>query len=258
MVTGHESAAAIGTQGDEPRLEVRRIKEGDVAAAERALRAAEGWLDAQSLAVSVSLQGAFAKLGTHSYGVIDLALRSADLDNPIPADRLATYAAALTGETGPLSPEEVSVRVHDAVAPDAGWPVAKRHGAVTRAVYDAVKREYWRSRGRPGPLWREPTRPVLKILLPAQWRELRGGAPWLGSPLDKRDGFIHLSAPEQLEGTLKAHFSDMERVWLVTCEASALGDALRWEPSRDGQLFPHLYRPLALSDVYLVRPRWLS
>ena len=62
-----------------------------------------------------------------------------------------------------------------------------------------------------------------------------------GSADDVRDGFIHLSAAHQLAGTLAKHFKGQTDLVLITLDADALGDALRWEPSRDGDLFPHLY-----------------
>ncbi|PZU46877.1 MAG: DUF952 domain-containing protein [Sphingomonas sp.] len=89
---------------------------------------------------------------------------------------------------------------------------------------------------------------VFKIFRAGEWAafELRGRFD--GSADDLRDGFIHLSTAEQLDGTLARHFSGESG--LVVAEMDVTDDpALRWEASRGGALFPHLYRPLTLADV---------
>lgn len=63
------------------------------------------------------------------------------------------------------------------------------------------------------------------------------------------EGFVHCSTPEQLDGTIERHFEGVDELVLLRMDPHALGEDLRWEPSRDGQLFPHLYRPVSLSDV---------
>ncbi|MCB9740593.1 MAG: DUF952 domain-containing protein [Deltaproteobacteria bacterium] len=95
---------------------------------------------------------------------------------------------------------------------------------------------------------------VVKILRADQWRTLRDEGRFDGSDADLRDGFIHLSLPEQVEGTLQRHFADRHDLWLVSFDADTLGDALRWEPSRGGALFPHLYGPLTLDRVVDAAP----
>ncbi len=65
----------------------------------------------------------------------------------------------------------------------------------------------------------------------------------------RRDGFIHFSTAAQLEGTLRKHFAGRSGLFLIAIDADRLGDALRWEPSRGGDLFPHLYAPLELASV---------
>jgi uncharacterized protein (DUF952 family) len=77
----------------------------------------------------------------------------------------------------------------------------------------------------------------------ALWRDL---GITHGSPDDKRDGFIHFSAAGQLTGTLIKHFSAHDRLWLVSANPGRMGPALKWEPSRGGQLFPHLYRAFSI------------
>jgi uncharacterized protein (DUF952 family) len=82
---------------------------------------------------------------------------------------------------------------------------------------------------------------VFKILTGPQWALWRGLGVTLGSHDDRRDGFIHFSSAAQTIGTLSKHFPAHDRLWLVRAEAVRMGPALKWEPSRSGQLFPHLY-----------------
>lgn len=70
-----------------------------------------------------------------------------------------------------------------------------------------------------------------------------------GMPVDRKDGYIHFSTAAQLPETLALHFRGQGGLVLLAVPTAALGDALRWEPSRGGRLFPHLYGPLAMSTV---------
>ena len=70
-----------------------------------------------------------------------------------------------------------------------------------------------------------------------------------GSQVDLADGFIHFSTAEQVEETSARHFAGQDGLMLVAVDGAALGGGLRWEPSRHGDLFPHLYGPLPLSAV---------
>ena len=88
---------------------------------------------------------------------------------------------------------------------------------------------------------------VYKVCTAIEWRAAEVAGNYTGSADDIRDGFIHLSTAGQLPGTLAKHFSCRTDVLLVTFEAAALGDRLKWEPSRGGQLFPHLYEPLRVA-----------
>jgi uncharacterized protein (DUF952 family) len=89
---------------------------------------------------------------------------------------------------------------------------------------------------------------VVKLLRAAEWEAFRASGGFAGSPDDLRDGFIHLSTPEQVAGTAERHFAGEDGLVAVTLRLA--GDpALRWEVSHGGQPFPHLYRPLALVDV---------
>ena len=75
-----------------------------------------------------------------------------------------------------------------------------------------------------------------------------------GAPVDVADGFVHFSTAGQLAETAARHFTAEDGLWLLACDPAALGPALRWEPSRGGALFPHLYRPLARADLVWARP----
>lgn len=73
-----------------------------------------------------------------------------------------------------------------------------------------------------------------------------------GSVHDRRDGFIHFSTAEQVPGTFAKHFAGKRDLVILRADAEALGDRLRWEPSRGGELFPHLYGDLAFEDLSFV------
>ena len=87
-------------------------------------------------------------------------------------------------------------------------------------------------------------RAIFKICPASAWRDAERDGVYRGSADDLRDGFIHFSTAEQVAGTAKKHFSGQSGLVLVTLDADALGEALRWEPSRGGALFPHLYGEL--------------
>jgi uncharacterized protein (DUF952 family) len=90
---------------------------------------------------------------------------------------------------------------------------------------------------------------VFKILRRAEWDAFRAAGETLGAPADLADGYIHLSTAEQVAGTAARHFATESDLVLVALDTDRLGPDLRWEPARGGALFPHLYRPLRLSDV---------
>lgn len=95
---------------------------------------------------------------------------------------------------------------------------------------------------------------VYKILQSQQAVELIAGGHFAGSADDIRDGFVHLSTRDQLDGTMARHFAAATALVIGACLSARLGDRLAWEPSRDGALFPHLYRPLTLADVTALIP----
>ncbi|WP_304615421.1 DUF952 domain-containing protein [Paracoccus sp. (in: a-proteobacteria)] len=95
---------------------------------------------------------------------------------------------------------------------------------------------------------------IHKILRAQEWRQFQAEGRTEGAPVDLSDGYIHFSTAAQLPGTLSRHFADEHDLVLVSCDAASLGDALKWEPSRGGDLFPHLYRALEMGDVVSWRP----
>ena len=96
--------------------------------------------------------------------------------------------------------------------------------------------------------------PVIKLLRSDEWAYLQATGEFAGSPDDRRDGFIHLSAPDQVAATLAKWFVGVAGVMAISFDADALGADLRWEPARGGTPFPHLYRPLHLAEVVSVDP----
>lgn len=90
---------------------------------------------------------------------------------------------------------------------------------------------------------------VYKVLRSEEWQTLDAEGETDGAPVDRADGYIHFSTAEQLDETLRKHFTGIDGLVIAACDADALKDALRWEPSRGGALFPHLYRRLRRDDV---------
>lgn len=90
---------------------------------------------------------------------------------------------------------------------------------------------------------------VYKILSREEWAQAERDGVFHGSEVDRRDGYIHLSAADQLERTISLWFAGRDDLVLVAIEAERLVDALKWEPSRGGALFPHYYAPLAVASV---------
>jgi uncharacterized protein (DUF952 family) len=90
---------------------------------------------------------------------------------------------------------------------------------------------------------------IYKIFRAPEWALLRANGETAGAPVDIADGFIHFSTADQVAETAAKHFAGERDLILVAVEAEALGDALKWEVSRGGARFPHLYRRLATDDV---------
>ncbi len=94
-----------------------------------------------------------------------------------------------------------------------------------------------------------PPARVYKICTAAQWREAQAAGAFRGADVDLRDGYIHFSTAAQLAETAARHFAGQTDLVLIAVDAAALGSALRWEPARGGDLFPHLYGALAMPAV---------
>lgn len=95
---------------------------------------------------------------------------------------------------------------------------------------------------------------IYKIASREQWEDASRRGAFTGSPDDVRDGFIHLSTRDQLDGTLRKHFAGQRDLVLIEVNAALVADNLRWEPSRGGQLFPHIYGVLPVAAVTRFRP----
>ena len=91
---------------------------------------------------------------------------------------------------------------------------------------------------------------IYKIVPAALWEAAEKSGEFRGAPVDVAAGFIHFSAAHQVRETAAKHFKDQNGLLLIAIEAEALGPALKWEPSRGGALFPHLYAPLPLPAVH--------
>ena len=88
---------------------------------------------------------------------------------------------------------------------------------------------------------------AFKILSRADWRASLAEGAYDGSPVDHADGYIHLSAADQLAVTAAKHYAGQSDLMLVEVDLDALGETLIWEPSRGGALFPHIYGPLPVA-----------
>lgn len=100
------------------------------------------------------------------------------------------------------------------------------------------------------------TRPAVayKVLTCSQMAELETEGVFAGAPVDLADGYIHLSTAAQLGATVDKHFAGQGDLHLVAVDLDALADAVKWEPSRGGDLFPHIYAALPLSTVIAYGP----
>lgn len=95
---------------------------------------------------------------------------------------------------------------------------------------------------------------IFKILGDAEWREAQTTGVYVGAPVDLADGYIHFSTADQAPETAAKHFKGREDLLIAAFDPDALGEALRWETSRGGALFPHLYRSLKTQEALWVAP----
>jgi uncharacterized protein (DUF952 family) len=95
--------------------------------------------------------------------------------------------------------------------------------------------------------------PIIYKICPASaWREAERSGVYAGSADDARDGYIHFSTAAQVPATAAKYFTGQQGLFLIAVDAGALGEALRWEPARGGDLFPHLYGELDFDAVLSV------
>ncbi len=92
---------------------------------------------------------------------------------------------------------------------------------------------------------------IYKISPRDAWQQAVEVGVFRGAPVDELDGYIHFSTAAQVVETAAKHFAGQDDLMLVAVDAVRLGDALKWEPSRGGALFPHLYGPLPMEAVSL-------
>jgi uncharacterized protein (DUF952 family) len=93
-----------------------------------------------------------------------------------------------------------------------------------------------------------------KVLTADELAALEHDGSFAGAPVDLADGYIHLSTAAQLAETIDKHFAGQDDLQLVAVDLDALGEVVKWEPSRGGQLFPHIYAPLTLDVVLAYSP----
>lgn len=95
---------------------------------------------------------------------------------------------------------------------------------------------------------------IYKIFRTPEWEALRRDGSTLGAPIDLADGYVHFSTAAQAAETAAKHFAGAEGLWLIGVDEADCGDALKWEVSRGGAQFPHLYAPLTMEHVAWAQP----
>lgn len=93
-----------------------------------------------------------------------------------------------------------------------------------------------------------------KILTADQWSQFQSEDIFTGAPVDLADGYIHMSTADQLAETVAKHFAGQTGLVIATIDLTQLGDALKWEMSRGGALFPHYYGALPMAAVVGTKP----
>ncbi len=96
---------------------------------------------------------------------------------------------------------------------------------------------------------------AFKVLTQQQWVDFERERVFRGAPIDIADGYIHLSTGEQLDGTIAKHFAGQYPLMIAEVDLVLLGDAIRWEAARGGDLFPHLYAELPIHAVVSLQKR---
>ncbi len=95
---------------------------------------------------------------------------------------------------------------------------------------------------------------IYKILTTDQWNALQSAGEFAGAPIDIQDGYVHFSTEAQLQTTADKHFQGQTGLFILAVRAEDVQAHLKWEPSRGGDLFPHLYTDMKLDQVVWARP----
>jgi uncharacterized protein (DUF952 family) len=95
---------------------------------------------------------------------------------------------------------------------------------------------------------------IYKILTRQQWDDALTSGAFTGSPIDVIDGYIHFSTSSQVHETARKHFAGQSDLLLVAVSTEWLSEVIKWEPSRGGELFPHLYGALPVDLAMWVKP----
>ncbi|KTE34934.1 MULTISPECIES: DUF952 domain-containing protein [unclassified Sphingopyxis] len=96
---------------------------------------------------------------------------------------------------------------------------------------------------------------AFKVLTAQQWADFERERVFRGAPVDIADGYIHLSTAEQLEATIAKYFAGQSGLMIAEVDLACLGDSVRWEPARGGDLFPHIYAELPMHAVIGLQKR---
>ncbi|WP_417263831.1 DUF952 domain-containing protein [Celeribacter sp.] len=94
---------------------------------------------------------------------------------------------------------------------------------------------------------------IYKIFRAPEWAAMQTAGETLGAPVDLADGYVHFSTKDQVAETAPKWFAGEENLHLLALESDTLAPHLKWEPSRGGALFPHLYRALTMEDILWVK-----
>ncbi len=95
---------------------------------------------------------------------------------------------------------------------------------------------------------------IYKIFRAEEWADLQAQGTSNGAPIDVADGYVHFSTAEQAAETATKHFAGVDGLILLACDADAMCDDLKWEVSRGGAKFPHLYRQIRMTDIVWSEP----
>lgn len=95
---------------------------------------------------------------------------------------------------------------------------------------------------------------IYKIFRADEWAAFEAAGETLGAPIDLADGYVHISTGTQVAETVAKYFGGVGGLQILALDPDTLGEALKWEPSRGGDLFPHLYRILRMKDIMWVKP----